>query len=212
MSRDRPRRVLVAGIGNVFLGDDGFGVEVVRRVDAAELPPAVDVADYGIRGLHLAYELLDGRHDTLIMVDAVPLDGPPGTLAVLDVGDAAADTGGAAPDIGADTGADTGAGAAADTAAAVVDGHGMDPLTVLRLLHRLGGAVDRALVVGCRPESVDERMGLSPPVAAAVPEAVRLVAEVARAEAARTVPARAESARAGAARTDTTGEEVRADA
>ncbi|GLZ12928.1 hypothetical protein Acsp04_31630 [Actinomadura sp. NBRC 104425] len=227
MSRDRPRRVLVAGIGNVFLGDDGFGVEVVRRLDAADLPPAVDVADYGIRGLHLAYELLDGRHDTLIMVDAVPLDGPPGTLAVLDVGDTASDTGhNTGHDTGRDTGRDTGdgaagtGGAAADTCAPVVDGHGMDPLTVLRLLHRLGGAVDRALVVGCRPESVDERMGLSPPVAAAVPEAVRLVTEVARAEAARTEAARTEAARTEAARTeaarteaartDATGEGVRA--
>ncbi|MEU6036772.1 hydrogenase maturation protease [Actinomadura sp. NPDC047616] len=182
MSPDRPRRVLVAGIGNVFLGDDGFGVEVVRRVDAAELPATVDVADYGIRGVHLAYELLDGRHDTLIMVDAVPLDGPPGTLAVLDVGDAAADADG--------------------LGAPVVDGHGMDPLTVLRLLRHLGGAVDRALVVGCRPETVDERMGLSRPVADAVPEAVRLVTAVAREEA----------ARAEAARPDTTGEGVRADA
>lgn len=177
-----PRRVLVAGIGNVFLGDDGFGVEVVRRVDGSALPASVDVADYGIRGVHLAYDLLDGRHDTLVMVDAVPVDGPPGTLAVIDVSDAAGD---GAADAGA-------------AAAPAVDGHGMDPLTVLRLLHRLGGAVERALVVGCRPACLEERMGLSEPVAAAVPEAVRLVMAVAREESA---PAAARGA--GAARTVT---------
>ena len=72
--RSGARRVLVAGIGNVFLGDDGFGVEVVGRLDAGSLPDSVDVADYGIRGVHLAYELLDGRYDTVILVDAaVPL-------------------------------------------------------------------------------------------------------------------------------------------
>ena len=77
-------RVLVAGIGNVFLGDDGFGVEVVRRLAAVSLPDGVDVADYGIRGVHLAYDLLDGRYDTVVLVDALPLEEPPGTLAVLE--------------------------------------------------------------------------------------------------------------------------------
>jgi hydrogenase maturation protease len=145
-------RVLVAGIGNVFLGDDGFGVEVVRRLDPATLPVGVDVTDYGIRGVHLAYDLLDGRHRTVVIVDAVPLDDPPGTLAVLQVDP----TGGGAP----------------------VDAHGM----VLALLHDLGGSVDRVLVVGCAPADVAERMGLSEPVAAAVDAAVRLVGEVVAAE------------------------------
>ncbi|MCD0449910.1 hydrogenase maturation protease [Actinocorallia sp. API 0066] len=158
------RRVLVAGIGNVFLGDDGFGVDVLRGIDPATLPEGVRAVDYGIRGVHLAYELLEGTTDTLVMVDAVPLEGPPGTLAVLEVG---------ADDLGAD-----------DDAA--VDAHGMHPLAVLRLLRRLGGEVDRVLVVGCRPASLEEGMGLSEPVRAAVDEAVRLVGDVARAEAART--------------------------
>jgi hydrogenase maturation protease len=149
-------RVLVAGIGNVFLGDDGFGVEVVRRLDPATLPAGVDVADYGIRGVHLAYDLLDGRHRTVVIVDAVPLDDPPGTLAVLQVDP----TGGGAP----------------------VDAHGMHPAAVLALLHDLGGSVDRVLVVGCAPADVAERMGLSEPVAAAVDAAVRLVGEVVAAE------------------------------
>ncbi|GAA3936094.1 hydrogenase maturation protease [Actinomadura viridis] len=173
-------RVLVAGIGNVFLGDDGFGVEVVNRVDTAVLPPGVDVVDYGIRGLHLAYGLLDGRHDTLIMVDAVPLDGPPGSLAVLEVDDPSAEP--AAP-AGSEEG---GAGGPSGEAHVAVDGHGMDPQTVLRLLRQLGGGgVERVLVVGCRPAVVEERMGLSEPVRAAVDEAVGLVTALACAEAAR---------------------------
>ncbi|GAA0354768.1 hydrogenase maturation protease [Actinoallomurus spadix] len=157
------RRVLVAGIGNVFLGDDGFGVEVVRRVDPAALPPTVDVADYGIRGVHLAYELLDGRHETLIMVDAVPLDGPPGTLAVLEVDPR--------PE---------------PAAPPALDGHGMNPEAVLALLRNLGGRIDRVLVVGCRPAVVDERMELSGPVRAALDDAVSLVTTLARDEAAKT--------------------------
>jgi hydrogenase maturation protease len=152
------RRLLVAGIGNVFLGDDGFGVEVVHRLEQTPLPDAVDVVDYGIRGVHLAYDLLDGRHDTVVLVDALPLPDPPGTLAVLEV-----------PMDG---------GTPADPAA--VDAHGMTPLAVVELLRSLGGAVDRVLVVGCRPAVVDERMELSEPVAAAVEPAAALVADVVR--------------------------------
>ncbi|TYC07377.1 hydrogenase maturation protease [Actinomadura syzygii] len=161
-------RVLVAGIGNVFLGDDGFGVEVVRRMDGSALPADVEVADYGVRGVHLAYELLDGRHDVLIMVDAVPVEGPPGTLAVIEVDAASVD--GAGPDD--------------PLGPPAVDGHGMHPVAVLRLLLRLGGDLPRVFVVGCRPAVVDERMELSPPVRAAVDEAVRLVTELACGEAA----------------------------
>ncbi|GAA2737684.1 hydrogenase maturation protease [Actinocorallia aurantiaca] len=156
------RRVLVAGIGNVFLGDDGFGVEVVRRVDSRGLPAGVRVTDYGIRGVHLVYELLDGGTDTLIMVDAVPMEAPPGSLAVLEIGERDLEEG---------------------EDDSTVDAHGMHPLAVLRMLNRLGGEVGRVLVVGCRPASVEEGMGLSEPVAAAVDEAVRLVTDLARAEA-----------------------------
>jgi hydrogenase maturation protease len=147
--------VVVAGIGNVFLGDDGFGVEVVRRLDPGTLPAGVDVADYGIRGVHLAFDLLGGRHDALVLVDAVPLDDPPGTLAVLEV-----------PVDGTTEGIPA------------VDGHGMTPVAVLDLLRTLGGSLRRAVVVGCRPAVLDEGVGLSAPVQAAVDPAVRLVAEV----------------------------------
>jgi hydrogenase maturation protease len=147
-------RVLVAGIGNVFLGDDGFGVEVVSRLGEQDLPDGVDVVDYGIRGVHLAYDLLDGRHATLVLVDALPMDEPPGTLAVLEVpGD------GPTP--------------------AAVDGHSMSPDVVLAALRGLGGTQPRVLVVGCRPAVLDEGMQLSAPVAAVVDEAARLVVRLA---------------------------------
>jgi hydrogenase maturation protease len=147
---------LVAGIGNVFLGDDGFGVQVVQRLQLELLPDGVEVADYGIRGVHLAYELLDGHYDTLVLVDAVPLgDEPPGTVAVID---------------------------ATDRAGAVrpgtVDAHSMSPDVVLATLHGLGGRIERVLVVGCQPAVVDQRMELSAPVAAAVPVAVERLVEL----------------------------------
>ncbi|GAB3980070.1 hypothetical protein GCM10029978_077150 [Actinoallomurus acanthiterrae] len=163
------RRVLVAGIGNVFLGDDGFGVEVVGRIDASALPSTVEVTDYGIRGVHLVYELLDGRVDTLILVDAVPLDGPPGTLAVLEVdpptcpapsdpptGRASSDlpTGLASsdPPIGPVSSDPPTAPTSAPEPPSppALDGHGMNPEAVLGLLRAIGGDVDRVLVVGCR--------------------------------------------------------------
>ncbi|CCG03937.1 hydrogenase maturation protease [Blastococcus saxobsidens] len=155
-------RVLVAGIGNVFLGDDGFGVEVVTGLDPADLPDAVDVVDYGIRGVHLAYELLDGRYSTVVMVDAVPLDEPPGTLAVLEVP------------------LDDEREPVDALAVPAVDGHGMSPIAVIDLMRSLGGAVERVLVVGCRPAVIEERMELSAVVQAAVEPARRLVADVVR--------------------------------
>jgi len=163
-------RILVAGIGNVFLGDDGFGVEVVRRMRDIALPERVDIADYGIRGLHLAYDLLEGRHDILVIVDALPLGEPPGTVAVLDVD---LDNPDWMPQ------------PSQALEAPVADGHGMDPESVLRLLRGLGGRVTRVLVVGCQPAVLEERMELSPAVRNALDEAVRTVIEVAHAEAAR---------------------------
>jgi hydrogenase maturation protease len=143
------RRVLVAGIGNVFLGDDGFGPAVARHlVERGDLPEEVRVVDYGIRGLHLAYDLLYGVA-ALVLVDALPGDDAPGTISVLEVTDVLSSPG--------------------------VDAHAMDPATVLATLRRLGGTVPPVYVVGCRPASLDEGMGLSPAVAAAVPEAVAAV-------------------------------------
>ncbi|THA27865.1 hydrogenase maturation protease [Streptomyces sp. RKND-216] len=151
--------MLVAGIGNIFLGDDGFGVETARRLREETMPPGVEVQDTGVRGVHLAYQLLDG-YAGLVLVDAVPGDDPPGTLRVIEPG----------PD-------------PAGGPVAVVDGHRMTPDAVLGLLDTLAEGTGeagprRVLVVGCVPETVEEGMGLSRSVAAAVPEAVLLVREL----------------------------------
>jgi hydrogenase maturation protease len=143
-------RVLVAGVGNVFLGDDGFGVEVARRLQAAELPEGVRVADFGIRGVHLAYELLDG-YQTAILVDATPRGGEPGTVYVIE------------PER---------PGASGHT---LLDAHGMEPDAVLSMLEVLGGSDAKVLIVGCEPADVRERIGLSPRVAGAVDQAVAVV-------------------------------------
>jgi hydrogenase maturation protease len=154
--------VLVAGIGNVFLGDDGFGVETVRALSAHPLSGHVEVVDFGVRGVHLAYQLLDG-YDTLVLVDATARGGAPGTLYLIEAGAA----GPVAP------------------GAAVLDGHHMSPDAVLALLGTLCAGTGstpprRTLVVGCEPACVEEGIGLSAPVAAAVPEAVRMLLELLR--------------------------------
>lgn len=151
----KPPRVLIAGIGNVFFGDDGFGVEVVARLHEAVLPDWVQVADYGISGLHLAYELVGG-YDTTILVDATPRGGDAGSIYLIEPG-------------AADKTADPGA----------LDAHGMQPDVVLRLLAMLDGDAGRVLVVGCEPERIEHGMGLSPAVTGSIDEAVRLVTELA---------------------------------
>ncbi len=150
-------RVLVAGIGNVFLADDGFGVEVARLLGQRELPAGVKVADFGIRGMDLAYELQED-YDAAILVDAVPRGGEPGTLYVIE------------PD--------------AAQAEGMLDAHSMDPVRVLGLAKVLGSVPPRVLVVGCEPAvhmtQDDEELlvELSPAVKAATLEAVALVESV----------------------------------
>lgn len=134
-------RVLVAGIGNIFLSDDGFGSQAARQMSAMRLPEEVTVIDYGIRGMHLAYDLLDG-YQALIILDAAPRGGMPGDIVVLEVG----------PD---------------DVGSGQLDAHGMEPTTVLASLGSLGGRLPRTFVVCCEPADVTEGMGLSPPVAEA---------------------------------------------
>jgi hydrogenase maturation protease len=142
--------VLLAGIGNLFCGDDGFGPEVVRRLVASEdLPEQVRAVDYGIRGMHLAYDLLDG-YQALVIVDALPGDGPPGDISVLEVGEGDLGTG-------------------------EFDPHGMAPVAVLASLRDLGGRLPPTYVVGCRPADTGERIGLSALVEAAVPVAMDTV-------------------------------------
>ncbi len=151
------RSILVAGIGNIFLGDDGFGVEVVQRLAARDLPDGVTVADYGIRGYDLAYALVRGADHT-ILVDACPRGEAPGTVFVLEPDLAELD----APDAGP----------------AVLDGHDLNPIHVLRLARSLGAVLRQIVVVGCEPATLgppEGHMGLSQPVGAAVDEAVSLI-------------------------------------
>jgi len=145
-------RILVAGVGNIFLGDDGFGCEVARRLAGQPQPEGVRVVDYGIRGMHLAYDLLDG-YDALVIVDALPGEGQPGDITVLEVG----------PE---------------DLGTGELDAHGMDPVAVLANLEGLGGTLPRTLIVGCQPLDLEENIGLTPAVSAAVDVAVATVAKL----------------------------------
>jgi len=151
-TRLRPARILVAGIGNIFLGDDGFGVEVVRRLSGQRLGDGVDVVDFGIRGIHLAYELTGGRYGAAILVDALSRGGTPGTLYAIE------------PD--RDGGPD---------AAIEADGHNLTPDAVLEWVHRVGGHVARVVIVGCEPATTDESMELSAPVAESIDCAIDIV-------------------------------------
>ncbi|MGQ0631352.1 MAG: hydrogenase maturation protease [Sporichthyaceae bacterium] len=160
-------RMLVAGVGNIFLSDDAFGVEVVSRLAPAPRPPGVDLLDVGIRGIHLAYQLLDG-YDTLVLVDTAARGQRPGTLTLLEV-----DQGQIEAEF-----QEVGRAEIATGQAPMLDAHGLEPGALLRMLGSLGGAVGKVLVVACEPESLAEGIGLSPVVAAAVEPAVALVGEV----------------------------------
>jgi hydrogenase maturation protease len=150
-----PARVLVACIGNIFLGDDGFGVEVARRLRQRPLPEGVSVVDFGIRSYDLAYALMEDW-ELIILVDALPRGGEPGTLYTLE------------PDL-----------PPGGEAPASLDAHTMNPVAVLQMVNALGGKVGRLLVVGCEPHTVlpDEHgdMSLSPRVQAAVPESIGII-------------------------------------
>jgi len=156
-------RILVAGVGNIFLGDDGFGVEVVRRLAGRPLPEGVLVADIGIRGVHLAFELLDGV-DLLVLADAAQRGEQPGTVSVLEVEAATATAPGGAT-----------------TGGLLMDAHDLAPDAVLGLLGALGGEVGRTVVVACEPADLTPGIGLSSPVAAAVDEAVAAIERIVRA-------------------------------
>ncbi len=145
-------KVLVAGIGNIFLSDDAFGVEVVRRLATKPIPDGVTVSDFGIRGIHLAYELLEG-YDRLILIDALSRGGAPGTIYILE------------PDqVGA--------------SGAIPDAHGMEPMAVFAYLASIGGAPVPTVILGCEPETLDEDIGLSPTVEGAVDGAVAIALDL----------------------------------
>jgi hydrogenase maturation protease len=150
--------VLIAGIGNIFQTDDAFGVEVAGRLVDHPLPDHVRVEDFGIRGVHPAYELLEG-YDTLIVIDAVPMGEPPGTLVVME------------PELGARP-------TSSDPDVPALDAHTMSPDVVLATLERLGGSVRRIFIVGCQPADLREGMGLTPAMEAAVGAAANLCLEL----------------------------------
>jgi hydrogenase maturation protease len=146
--RDTPPRVLIAGVGNVFFGDDGFGPEVARALLVQAPVDGAKVEDFGIRGLHLAYELLNG-YEHAIIVDAVPRGDVPGTLYVIE------------PDT--------------TVLPATPDAHSMDLGNVFAYLRTLGGDPPPLTIVGCEPENIEPGMGLSPAVARSVEGAAALV-------------------------------------
>jgi hydrogenase maturation protease len=161
------KRILIACIGNIFFGDDGFGVEVAQRLMSRKTrpyPEGVQVVDFGIRGIELAYTLLD-EYDTLVLVDAVPRGGSPGTVYLIEP-----DLSGISPAQGVEAGR------------VAVDSHSMDPLKVLAFARTLGARSIRTLLVGCEPATIgggerfeEMQMGLSEPVQAAVDEAVKMI-------------------------------------
>lgn len=155
-------KILIAGIGNIFLGDDAFGVEVVRRLAQRPLPDGVRVVDFGIRGLDLTYTLLDGC-DTLIMVDAAPHGYTIGTLFVLEPTAEEASQNKDEP---------------LSPGELLIETHGMNPMRVLRLVRAMGGNIRQIFVVGCEPMPLtgdDMEIGLSGPVQRAVAEAVPMI-------------------------------------
>ncbi|HEX4679768.1 MAG TPA: hydrogenase maturation protease [Gaiellaceae bacterium] len=148
--------ILVAAVGNLWLGDDGFAGEVAKGLRARELADDVAVADFGTGGLDLAYEVMRG-YDALVLVDVSRQGGEPGTLYVMQVDEESVEA-------GIEDGAQ-------------IDPHGMDPETVLRFVKATGGWPGQVVVVACEPEQVEEvGIGLTPSVAAAVDDAVELVA------------------------------------
>jgi hydrogenase maturation protease len=166
------KRILIAGIGNIFLGDDAFGVEVVRLLATRSFPENVTVRDFGIRGYDLACALTDG-YDAAILVDAAPLSEPPGTVFLLE------------PDLDAPTPVGRGVLTAPPQAAesppyrnAVPDGHSMDPVRVLQFAATLGTRPRHLYLVGCEPGPLEDPagcLGLSDAVRSAVPKAADLI-------------------------------------
>lgn len=150
-------RILVAGIGNIFMADDAFGCEVAQRLAARALPEEVRVVDFGIRGFDLVYALMDG-YDVTILVDATPRGGEPGTIYTIE------------PDLSELD--------KVDAQGLAIEPHGMNPLKVLGMAKSMGGDLKRILLVGCEPETLgpeEGQMGLSASVEAAVGEAVKVV-------------------------------------
>jgi hydrogenase maturation protease len=155
------KRILIAGIGNIFLGDDAFGVEVVRELARGPQPPEVRVVDFGIRSYDLAYALTDG-YDSVILVDAAPRGEPPGTVSLIE------------PDLSR----------LGERGHEAVDAHTLDPVAALQMAQAIGGRIGKVYLVCCEPlglaESQTGEFGLSEPVRAAVSAAVTMIESLLR--------------------------------
>jgi len=151
-------RLLIAGIGNIFRGDDAFGCEVVQRLQRREWPSDVRLMDYGIRGMDLAYAIID-EIETTILIDATPQGGIPGTVYTMEL---------SLDDI--------------DDTNSILDAHSMHPLNVLRLVRAFGGTPGRILLVGCEPEDLGDelegKMGLTQTVYAAIEVAIHRIEQL----------------------------------
>ena len=157
-------RTLVAGVGNVFLGDDGFGPSVARELARRPARDGVEIGDFGTGGVHLVYELLDGC-DLFVLIDAAQRGCEPGTVTVVEVGPGT-----------------VGGAAVPSMAVPAMDGHGLTPDEVFAMLAAMGGRPGRSLLVACEPADLSPRMGLSDAVRAAVPHAVRAVEDIIQGE------------------------------
>ena len=151
----RSMRTLVAGVGNVFLRDDAFGVEVVRMLAGRPASDGVEIGDFGIRGVHLVYELLDGC-DLFVLIDAAQRGYDPGTVTVLEIGPLQARA----------------------QAVPLMDAHGLAPDDIFAMLASMGVRPGRTLLVACEPADLSAGMGLSDPVRAALPHAIRAVEDI----------------------------------
>jgi len=152
-----PPTVLIAGIGNIFLGDDAFGCEVLTELNRRQWPENIRMIDFGIRGFDLAYALLNG-FDLVVLVDATPRGGAPGTLYTIE------------PEVDEIE--------SIDSQGAMVETHGMNPMKVLSMVKSMGGQLNKILLVGCEPATFgpeEGKMGLSAPVESAVEPAAAVV-------------------------------------
>jgi hydrogenase maturation protease len=152
------KRVMIAGVGNMFMKDDGFGSAVIKKILDKKFPEGVEVKDFGTGGLKLAYDLMKG-YDGLILIDASRRGGQPGTLYVIEP-----DENDINPDL---------------EKGGPIDPHGADPATVLRFVKSIGSWPAKVVIVGCEPETVDDfEIGLSEPVNASIDKAVDMVEDI----------------------------------
>lgn len=150
------KRVLLAGVGNIFLGDDGFGVEVARRMEDCDFHPDVFIKDFGIGSVHLAFELLN-RYEVLVIIDAVQMGEKPGTVSLIEIDQEYL---------------------LSNESDMVADSHTMNPTNVIKMLSDFGGHVEKIYLVGCEPECLDETIALSQVVAEGVPVAIEMAQDL----------------------------------